>query len=245
MPLTTPIYGLPYPQEADVADVPHDVRALAQRLETVLPLAMPSGCGCDWYTATAPSGFLLCDGSAVSRTTYAALFGILGTTWGTGDGSTTFNLPDCRGRVLVCRAAGGNAEVATIAGNDGTAIGSRRVKHAHTNGVSATPSLSASHNLSLPDHAHGFNQPYIGCHFYQGANGDNPPYFAAANINSSDWGVYNFTAAGGSVAGVTSTPGINGGVTVGGSVSIGGTIGVTGGTADGPSYVVANKIIKT
>jgi microcystin-dependent protein len=51
--------------------------------------------------AAAPTGWLLCDASAVSRTTYADLFAIIGTTYGVGDGSTTFNLPDLRGRVPV------------------------------------------------------------------------------------------------------------------------------------------------
>ena len=51
--------------------------------------------------STAPTGWLICDGSAVSRTTYATLFAVVGTTYGTGDGSTTFNLPDMRGRVAV------------------------------------------------------------------------------------------------------------------------------------------------
>ena len=46
---------------------------------------------------TAPVGWLLCDGSAVSRTTYSVLFDVIGTTYGSGDGSTTFNLPDLRG----------------------------------------------------------------------------------------------------------------------------------------------------
>ena len=49
--------------------------------------------------STAPTGWLMCDGSAVSRTTYAKLFSVIGTTYGTGDGSTTFNLPDLRGRM--------------------------------------------------------------------------------------------------------------------------------------------------
>lgn len=53
---------------------------------------------------TIPSGFLLCDGSAISRTTYASLFAIISTNFGIGDGSTTFNLPDGRGGVL--RGAG-------------------------------------------------------------------------------------------------------------------------------------------
>jgi microcystin-dependent protein len=51
--------------------------------------------------ATAPSGWLLCDGAAVSRTTYSDLFAITSTTYGVGDGSTTFNLPNLNGRVPV------------------------------------------------------------------------------------------------------------------------------------------------
>ena len=50
---------------------------------------------------TAPNGYLLCDGSAVSRTTYADLYSVIGTTYGTGDGSTTFNLPNIKGRTVV------------------------------------------------------------------------------------------------------------------------------------------------
>lgn len=49
-----------------------------------------------WAGAAAPTGWLICDGSAISRTTYEDLFAILGTTYGAGDGSTTFNLPDFR-----------------------------------------------------------------------------------------------------------------------------------------------------
>lgn len=51
--------------------------------------------------STAPAGFLLCDGSAVSRLTYADLFTLIGTTYGAGDGSTTFNVPDLRGSVII------------------------------------------------------------------------------------------------------------------------------------------------
>ena len=52
-----------------------------------------------WPGSTAPEGWLLCNGQAVSRTTYANLFSVLGTTYGQGDGSTTFNVPDLTGRV--------------------------------------------------------------------------------------------------------------------------------------------------
>ena len=51
--------------------------------------------------ASAPSGWLLCDGSAWPRNAYAALFGVIGTTFGAGDGSTTFNVPDLRGKAPI------------------------------------------------------------------------------------------------------------------------------------------------
>ena len=51
--------------------------------------------------SVAPSGFLLCDGSSVSRSAYAELFDVIGTNFGQGDGSTTFGIPDLRGRVIV------------------------------------------------------------------------------------------------------------------------------------------------
>jgi microcystin-dependent protein len=54
---------------------------------------------------TAPAGYLLCDGAAVSRSTYSALFAIIGTKFGTGDGSTTFNLPNLKGKMSVMRDA--------------------------------------------------------------------------------------------------------------------------------------------
>lgn len=60
----------------------------------------PAGSVITFAGSTAPSGYLHCDGSAVSRTTYADLFAAIGTAHGSGDGSTTFNLPDYRGRFL-------------------------------------------------------------------------------------------------------------------------------------------------
>lgn len=65
---------------------------------------------------TAPAGYLLCDGSAVSRTTYANLFTVIGVTYGAGNGSTTFDLPDLRERVPLGRLAGG---VTTALGSTG------------------------------------------------------------------------------------------------------------------------------
>lgn len=65
--------------------------------------------------ATVPFGYLACDGSAVSRTTYATLFVFLSTSWGAGDGSTTFNVPDFRGRVLVGSGTGTLSETQAAA----------------------------------------------------------------------------------------------------------------------------------
>ncbi len=62
---------------------------------------MQPGTSIEGWWSTVPSGYLLEDGSAVSRTTYSALFAVIGTTYGAGNGSTTFNLPDSRGRVGV------------------------------------------------------------------------------------------------------------------------------------------------
>jgi microcystin-dependent protein len=62
--------------------------------EFVLSNSNPTGGLMMWPTAAAPSGWLLCNGTAVSRTTYAALFAVIGTVFGNGDGSTTFNLPN-------------------------------------------------------------------------------------------------------------------------------------------------------
>lgn len=70
--------------------------------------------------STAPEGWLVCDGSAVSRTTYATLFAAIGTTWGTGDGSTTFNLPDLRGRAPIGSGTGSGLTARTLGSKGGS-----------------------------------------------------------------------------------------------------------------------------
>ena len=78
-----------------------------------------------WSSASVPSGFLECNGAAVSRTTYAALFAIVGTTYGAGDGSSTFNVPDLADNVPVGKsnnkalASTGGANTVTSTGNVG------------------------------------------------------------------------------------------------------------------------------
>lgn len=75
-----------------------------------------------YYGGTsAPAGSLVCDGSAVSRTTYSELFTAIGTTWGVGDGSTTFNLPDLPRRTLVGSGGTGTGELGNAVGDTGGA----------------------------------------------------------------------------------------------------------------------------
>lgn len=73
----------------------------------------------DYGGGVVPSGFLLCDGSAVSRTTYANLFSSIGTTWGIGDGVSTFNVPDFSRRVAVGSGGAGSAVLGNSVGNMG------------------------------------------------------------------------------------------------------------------------------
>lgn len=73
---------------------------------------------------SAPSGYLLCDGSPVSRTTYSALFAVVGTTYGAGDGSTTFNLPDLRQRFPLGKGSSGTGQTLGETGGN--------IDHLHT-----------------------------------------------------------------------------------------------------------------
>ena len=97
---------------------------------------VPSGSVSAYAGSSAPSGWLLCSGGAVSRATYAALFAIIGTTYGAGDGSTTFNLPDLRGRVAagVDNMGGSAANRITAAGSGitGTTLGASGGSETHT-----------------------------------------------------------------------------------------------------------------
>lgn len=94
---------------------------------------LPAGIGPLPYAgSTIPSGWLECDGSAVSRTTYAALFTAIGTTWGIGDGSTTFNLPNAVDRVPIGAGTGTTTESVTDAeittGTDTITVASNATK---------------------------------------------------------------------------------------------------------------------
>jgi microcystin-dependent protein len=125
-----------------------------------LPVTRPPGEVAVFAMNSAPAGWLCCNGSAVNRTTYANLFAAIGTTYGVGDGLTTFNLPDLRGYFV--RGAGTNG--------DGTASGTFAAKQGHAYKNHAHTAASDTQGL----HAH--NSPgggYSG-NWVSGGSGQSP-----------------------------------------------------------------------
>ena len=115
----------------------------AKLAASAITALMPAGLVLPYAGSSAPTGYFLCDGSAKSRTTYATLFGILGTTYGAGDGSTTFELPDLRGRVIAGQddMGGSSADRLTglTGGVDGDVLAATGGVETHTLSVAEIP----------------------------------------------------------------------------------------------------------
>ena len=110
-------------------------------------VVMPTGAMLEYGGVAAPTGWLLCNGAAVSRTTYAALYAVLGDIYGAGDGSTTFNVPDRRDRVGI---GSGSTFARGAVGGFFTSTTSSNGSHNHTG-------LTFSHALTeaeMPSHTH-------------------------------------------------------------------------------------------
>ena len=112
----------------------------------------PPGVIMQWVAVTAPVGYLICDGSAVSRTTYAALFAVINTAYGSGNNSTTFNIPNLVGRVAVGRN-GGNGNFASLGISSGSSTAQLGLNElpSHVHGITDP---GHSHNISDPSHSH-------------------------------------------------------------------------------------------
>lgn len=117
--------------DAQVAALTASVNALNTTLSSATARLVPTGTVVAFAGTTPPSGWLKCDGTAVSRTTYSALFAAIGVAHGAGNLTTTFNLPDYRGRFLrgVDGGAGRDPDAAAriamaLNGNTGDAVGS-------------------------------------------------------------------------------------------------------------------------
>ena len=112
-------------------------------LQTVIDLArasiIPAGCMQAYAGGTPPTGWLWCQGQAVSRTTYATLFSAIGTLWGVGDGSSTFNVPDTRGRAAIGEGSGAgltHRDLAYLTGTETHTLTTAEMPaHTHTGGT--------------------------------------------------------------------------------------------------------------
>ena len=115
---------------------------------------MPVGVVVPFAGSSSPAGWQLCYGQAISRTTYAGLFATVGTTYGSGDGSTTFNVPDLRGRVVAGEDdMGGTAASRLTAGGSGitgTTLGASGGTETHT----LTSAQMPSHTHTQDAHSH-------------------------------------------------------------------------------------------
>jgi microcystin-dependent protein len=189
---------------------------------------VPAGSIQMWATSSAPSGYVLCNGTAISRTLYSTLFAVIGTTFGVGDGSTTFNVPNYTNRMPYGAAVGSTGGSTTIATNN-------LPSHTHTFSGSVTTTGSgttsgAQANIVDPGHLHPTGS--------SGANSPNGADLSAVGyglLNGTGTAVTNIYDAGHAHAfSVTS------------SGSFSGTTGGTGsGTAFLPPYLGINFIIKT
>jgi microcystin-dependent protein len=99
-----------------------------------------------WAGGAAPTNAFLCQGQAISRTTYATLFGVIGVTFGAGDGSTTFNLPDMQGRVAVGAGTGAGLTARTEGGKGG--------EEGHVQVIGEMPSHDHGYTEGATGHAH-------------------------------------------------------------------------------------------
>jgi microcystin-dependent protein len=134
---------------------------------------MPTGALLEYGGSSAPTGWLLCNGAAVSRTTYAALFAVLGTVYGAGDGSTTFNVPNKVDRVGV---GAGSSYARGAAGGAASATTSSAGSHNHTGAVTGTAISTAqmpshTHGVSDPGHSHSYSTPAVIAGFVDGGSG--------------------------------------------------------------------------
>ncbi len=103
----------------------------------IAQMVLPAGMILPFGNTTAPTGYLACDGAAVSRTTYSGLFAAIAEVWGVGNGSTTFNVPDFRGAFV--RGTGSNGTANMANGND-----------------FAGPSVGSTENDQMQGHYHRF-----------------------------------------------------------------------------------------
>jgi microcystin-dependent protein len=160
------------------------------------PYNVPLAAGMDYWGSTTPnSAFAFPAGQAISRTAYASLYAIIGATYGSGDGSTTFNLPDLRGRVVAALDNMGGSAASRLttsyfganSGQPPTSLGNVGGLESHTLTTAQLASHSHANTLTDPGHTHATN----------------PGSANAILIDSSHGGSVGFSAGGNSTSGLT------------------------------------------
>jgi len=134
--------------------------------QPVRDFVIPSGTIQMFAGSTAPNGWLICDGSVISRRSYNDLFKVIGTTYGTGNANNTFALPDMRGRIPICAGTGTSLTARTLGSNIGAetatlaetnlpshthtaTVGTQSANHTHT-GTSGGQSVNHTHSYGIP-----------------------------------------------------------------------------------------------
>ena len=192
-----------------------------------------------WTKTTAPDGYLLCDGSAVSRTTFADLFAVVGTTYGTGDDSTTFNVPNLQGKM----PQGFDGNTYNLAGTGGA----NTVTVAVTNNQAATNATNQSVTITgsidntslttaqLASHTHTATDSY-----QRGSSGNQAGAIARTSVNRDG---QNIVGNAGSGTGHNHSHTLSGTLTGNITTSLTGSVTAAGTNSFSP-FVVVNYIIK-
>lgn len=154
----------------------------------------------DYAGNALPANYLFCNGAAISRAAYPVLFTIIGTVYGSGDGTTTFNIPDARGRVAASVDPSGTRLTSFSMTPDGMSLGAT----GGTEGVTLTTNQLAAHihtnSLTDPGHTHTYAQPAAPTNvFTAGATGSAIASSPSGNTGSSTTGITitNASAGGG------------------------------------------------
>lgn len=207
-------------------------------IDTAIAAAIPAGVITGYAGTTAPTGWLLCYGQAVSRTTYATLFAAIGTAHGVGDGATTFNLPDYRGRVEAGQDDMGGVSADRLTnfsgGVDGDTLGAAGGSEKHQ--LTSAQLAAHTHTFTgsaLAAHGHPTRVEHSG-----GQNSDSSGGMMLSSTNDQ------------TDAAITGVPAATAGSQVGGA-SAGTPAGTNSSTGSDTAHnnvqptIIMNKIIKT
>ena len=170
------------PADWDYKEAPGSAKMNEQIRDNLVYLkaSLPAGVMMDYGGATAPDQWLICNGSAISRTTYADLFAAIGTSYGVGNGSTTFNIPDRRGTVSI-----GLNSTDSDFNALGEIGGAKTVSVAHTH-------TGPSHQHTGVDHLHSVSLTSQGCSntfsYETGSNREGPAFPSHTHVVSGNTG---------------------------------------------------------